>query len=87
MNHKQEVMVSLGAAIGANCIPCFDYIYSRAKEVALTDTEINEVIETAFKVKNGAAVFLKNAVSDVTGEVSDVADTCCGAAQSCCEQA
>ena len=54
MDQKTEIMVSLGTAIGANCIPCFDYIYAKAKEVDLEESEIQKTVEVAFKVKNGA---------------------------------
>lgn len=32
MVSKTEMMVALGAAIGANCIPCFDYLYACYRE-------------------------------------------------------
>jgi len=63
MDQKTEVMVSLGAAIGANCIPCFNYIYAKAKESDLEDADIRKSVEVAFKVKNGAQIFMKNAES------------------------
>jgi hypothetical protein len=79
MNAKQEIMVALGAAIGANCIPCFDFIYSKAREAELSETDIQKTVETAFKVKNGAALFLKNAVGDVTGDVPEEQEVSCEA--------
>jgi alkylhydroperoxidase/carboxymuconolactone decarboxylase family protein YurZ len=77
MDKKIEVMVSLGAAIGANCIPCFDYIYAKAKELGLAEAEIHGVVEVAFKVKNGAQMFMKNAVTEMTGEPAEVSQPCC----------
>ena len=85
MDQKTEVMVSLGAAIGANCIPCFDFIYAKAKEVDLEDTEIEKVVEVAFKVKNGAQIFMKNAVNEVAGESAEPETPCCVKSDgSCC---
>jgi hypothetical protein len=80
MDRKQEVMIALGAAIGANCIPCFDHLYAKAKELKLDDNDISTAIETAYKVKNGATLFLKNAVSEVSGMESTVEGPCCEAA-------
>lgn len=79
MDRKQEVMIALGAAIGTNCIPCFDHLYGKARELKLDEKEILAAIETAYKVKNGAALFLKNAVSEVAGEPNDSQPTCCDA--------
>ena len=83
MDRKTEVMVSLGAAIGANCIPCFDFIYAKAKEVAMDDDEIDHVVDIAFKVKNGAAVFMKNAVCELAGGQEESEVPCCVTAQNC----
>jgi alkylhydroperoxidase/carboxymuconolactone decarboxylase family protein YurZ len=84
MDKKVEVMVSLAAAIGANCIPCFDYIYSKAKELNLEEAEIQRVVEAAFMVKNGAQVFMKNAVNEMTGEPAREAPPCRQPAGGCC---
>ena len=74
---KQEVLVALAAAVGANCIPCFDHLYAKARELDLEPDQIRSTVETAFKVKNGAALFLKSAIGEVAGEVSDAREPCC----------
>ena len=85
MDQKTEVMVYLVAAIGANCIPCFDYIYAKAKEVDLEESEIQKTVEVAFKVKNGAQIFMKNAVGEMTGETAVPETSCCVQTDgSCC---
>lgn len=86
MDKRTEAMIALGAAIGANCIPCFDFLYGKAKEANLSDEDIQNTIETAFKVKNGAQAFLKAAVGETTSaECADVETPCCAsAASSCC---
>jgi hypothetical protein len=83
MDPKVEVMVALGAAIGANCIPCFDHLYAKAREVSVGRDDIEEVVEIAFKVKSGAGLFMKNAVAEVAGG-QDVRETpCCSPASEC----
>ena len=77
MDSRTEVMVMLGAAIGANCIPCFDHLYAKAREARLAEAEVEKVIELAFKVKNGAGVFLKKAIGEIAKVESDTAETCC----------
>ena len=84
MDRKTEVMVALGAAIGVNCIPCFDHLYSKAKEIDLDDEEIKKIVEIAGKVKNGASTFLKQAISDVVGNVDDSRQPSCGPLKSPC---
>ncbi len=60
MDSRTQVMVALGAAIGVNCIPCFDHLYGRATEEGLGEEETRDIIQTAYKVKNGATAFIKH---------------------------
>lgn len=76
METRTEVMIALGVAIGVNCIPCFDHLYGRSKEVGLTDEEIKNIFHIAEKVKGGAAMFIKKTVSDVAGEMNNKIETC-----------
>lgn len=76
MDHKMEVMIAMGAAIGANCIPCFDHLYARAREARLSAAEIEKVVEIGFKVKNGSGLMLKKAVAEVAKVEADPAAAC-----------
>lgn len=76
MDSKTEAMVALGTAIGANCIPCFDFLYSKAREVNLDESEIKQIAVIAFKVKTGASTFMSNAVSEVVGGESETGLPC-----------
>lgn len=76
MDRKTELMVSLGTAIGLNCIPCFDHIYEMARETELADKDIQDVAAIAFKVKNGAAMFIKQAVSEAV-DISAAGEAAC----------
>ena len=85
MDPKTEVMVALGTALGVNCIPCFDHLYARSKEVGMTDEDIRTISRIADKVKGGAAVFIKKAVADVAGEPVDAGEPCgCPTGEGCC---
>jgi 4-carboxymuconolactone decarboxylase len=49
---KEISLVSLGASIGSNCIPCAVYHIKQCKISGLTDEQIKTAIDTAVKVKN-----------------------------------
>ena len=51
MDEKTEIMIALGVAIGVNCIPCFDHLYSRSREIKLEEDEIERIVP--FKVFPG----------------------------------
>lgn len=85
MDEKTMIMVSLGAAVGANCIPCFDHLYARARELSIPDEEIQGIVDTAGKVKNGAATFLKNAINETFGAPPESETPCCvRSSKACC---
>lgn len=85
MDSRTEIMVALGAAIGANCIPCFDHLYSRSRELKLTDAEVRAVAALAGKVKNGAMVFMQNNIAETLGD-APLEEHPCGdkVASGCC---
>ncbi len=76
MEDRTEVMIALGVAIGVNCIPCFDHLYGKSKEVGLDDEEIKRIFQITEKVKGGAAMFIKKAVCDVAGSMDKKIETC-----------
>ncbi|MCP3940114.1 MAG: hypothetical protein GY710_01345 [Desulfobacteraceae bacterium] len=65
INDKTKMLISLGAATAANCIPCFEHLYYQAKNLGLCDEEILEAVETAVKVKNGAHIAIKSVIDGV----------------------
>lgn len=77
LDNKTEVMVSLGTAIGANCIPCFDHLYLKARDLNIKADEIQQVVDIAVKVKNGASIFMKNTINHALGETAEPEQPCC----------
>jgi len=53
--HAVEELVALGAAIGANCEPCFKYHFQEACKAGVTRDDIASAVATARKVKEAAA--------------------------------
>ena len=68
MDEKTEIMIALGIAIGVNCIPCFDHLYSKSQEIKLDEDEVRAIAEIASKVKNGASIFMKNTIAETLGD-------------------
>lgn len=90
MDSRIEIMVSLGAAIGANCIPCFDHLYEAAQEHDITNEDIQKIVELGTKVKNGASIVMRKAADEVLGMTtrSNTEQTkepcCCDDNNACC---
>jgi len=84
MDEKTEMMVALGVAIGVNCIPCFDYLFSKSREIKLDENEVRAIAEIASKVKNGASIFMKNAIAETLGDTPTAEQPCCSQTSSTC---
>lgn len=82
MDDKTKTLISLGAAVAANCVPCFEHYYQLTAKNGISDDEVNEVILIAEKVKHGAAVATKQCVLEIlAGNESPVkcsTSKCCG---------
>ena len=77
MDEKTEIMVALGIAMGVNCIPCFDHLYSKSQEIKLDEDEVRAIAEIASKVKNGASIFMKNTIAETLGDTPASEQPCC----------
>lgn len=51
LTDRERSLVSLGAAIASNCVPCVEYHVPGAKKVGLSDRQIHEAIRIADKVR------------------------------------
>jgi AhpD family alkylhydroperoxidase len=71
MDEKTNLLICLGAATAANCIPCFEFYYGKAVAVGLTPQEIQEAAECAYKIKNNINMLMKNSVRTFTGQEGD----------------
>ena len=60
--HAVEELVALGAAIAANCEPCFTYHFQEARKAGVSRDDIVRAVATARQVKEAATgVILKHA--------------------------
>ena len=85
MDEKIKVLICLGSATAANCIPCFEYYFGKAKEVGLESEEIQEAVDLASQVKRGAHMAIKNCINGLMGEKKEYALLCDRqASKSCC---
>ena len=82
MEEKTKLLIALGAATAANCIPCFEHLYYEAGVAGLTSEEIQQVVDLASKVKNGAHIALKNSINDMMG-IKEHYDLPCSAQSDC----
>jgi len=63
MDEKTKVMISLGAATAANCIPCFEHYFGKAEAVGLTPDEIQGAAEIGEQINKGAQMAIRKTVN------------------------
>lgn len=71
MDEKTKLLVCLGAATAANCIPCFEFYYEKAQAAGLASEDIQEVVEIAYKIKNNINMLMKNSIRTIMGPEGD----------------
>ena len=55
MDNKTRELIAIGASVTANCVPCFKFHFSKAREESAGDEEIREAIRVGRMVRKGAA--------------------------------
>ena len=60
MDERTKVLICLGSATAANCIPCFEHFLGKAEALGVSHGEIQEAVELAGCVKNGANLATRN---------------------------
>jgi len=82
---KADILVAIGAATAANCIPCFEHLYEKAVASGITAAEIKRASEIAGLVKNGAHTAISNCIDELVGSQETNGLTCGNtSAGSCC---
>ncbi len=67
MDKKTELLVSLGASVAANCMPCFNYYYQQAEKLGMEPCEVLRTMEIANKIKNSLSMLMGNHVRNTVG--------------------
>ena len=82
---KIENLIAIGAAMAANCIPCFEHLYEKAINSGITLAEIKRASDIAGLVKKGAHIALTNSVNEIIG-IEETDDLPCNQMEnkSCC---
>ena len=73
---KVEVLIAIGAATAANCIPCLETLYEQAVTAGISSSEIKRSTEIADRVKSGAQGAISNTIDELIGSKDDNESAC-----------
>jgi len=68
MDDRTRILVCLGAATAANCVPCFEHYFKKAQALNLAAGEIQEAVDLAYKVKSGAQTAMRGSIGRIMGQ-------------------
>lgn len=75
LNSRERSLVSLGAALASNCVPCIEFHIPGAKRAGLSDREIEAALEIADKVRQvPARAVLETALARIENSLNDTGD-------------
>ena len=85
LEDKIEILIAIGSATAANCIPCFEHLYEKAINSGIKLAEIKRASEIAAQVKKGAHIALTNSINELI-RIKEAQDLPCDktANKSCC---
>ena len=83
---QERALVSLGAAMGSNCVSCIEYHIPASRKAGLTDARISEAIQLANRVRqvparktlDAAVNLLAGPAAPVSKEIAATGKPCCG---------
>lgn len=89
---RERELVSLGAAMGSNCVPCVEYHIAESRRLGLLDSQIHAAIQHADKIRQVPArktlQAALNLLSSAAASVQDEpADEGCGSSRAVPEAA
>ncbi len=68
LDNRIRELISVGAAIGANCHSCLQYHVAKAREQGLSDDEVAEAIEVGRAVRKGAQGSMDRLATELLSE-------------------
>jgi hypothetical protein len=83
MDERTKILISLGASVAANCVPCFEHYLGKTEAAGLTPEEIREATDIGDQVKNGARITIMKSIRGMIGGgtspcTSTSDQSCCG---------
>jgi hypothetical protein len=67
MEESIRVLIGLGAAVAANCAPCFDHYYAKALELKISVGDIKAAVGIGGQMKTGGNLAMINRINETMG--------------------
>ncbi|MCE1246768.1 MAG: carboxymuconolactone decarboxylase family protein [Firmicutes bacterium] len=81
LNEKLRELIAIGASIGAHCQPCLTFHVEKARELGVSEDEINAAVDVGYMVQKGAMNEIKKHAQNI---LKPNAKESCGCGSGCC---
>ena len=86
LNERDKELVAIGASIGSNCVPCIAFHVGKAREMGLTDGQIEAAVALSEEIRampaslvvNTARAYLEGQSIEHTGSPTNAGPGECG---------
>jgi len=65
LDEKVRELIDIGASVSANCHPCVKYHVTKARQMKIDETEIQQALEVGKMVRKGAAGQMDELISEI----------------------
>jgi len=65
LNEDIKELIAIGASVSANCHPCVKYHVSKARQMKIDETGIQQALEVGKMVRKGAAGQMDELISEI----------------------
>ena len=86
MDERTSILICLGAATAANCVPCFEHYFTKAQALDVTPEDIRKTVDLSGKVKSGAQIAMRGSIAKTMGEETKEASRCCEKSRGSCPE-
>ena len=81
LNERLKELIAIGASIGAHCQPCLTFHVGKARELGVSEEEINAAVDVGYMVQKGALNEIKKHAQSILKQGSPES---CGCGSGCC---
>ena len=65
MDERTEILICIASATAANCVPCFEHYYAKAKSAGIGNDEVQKAVDLANQVKKGGHVVINHNIKKI----------------------
>ena len=85
MDERTKELIAIGASVSAHCQPCLAWHLNKARELGISEDDLQAAIEVGFMVEKGAGNAMRKYAHEILKQPQTKSKPCCpGGKSKCC---